>query len=121
MQRDLTEEQKKDVAKQAKAFEDQYAADSANLAALEGAGVDYAKVGDFKHAQPLLEKLTAAQPNDAEAWRLLVCTTVYTPSFAHLTSCKLLWQVASSCGTLCHALMHCKSLFLCTATCFLIA
>ena len=81
-QRALSEEQKEDVKRQAKVFEDQYAADSTNLEALEGAGVDYAKVGDFKHAQGLLEKLTAARPDEAEAWRLLVCTSVCTPSSA---------------------------------------
>ena len=69
---ELSADQKAQLKQQAQQFESQLAGNSANLEALEGAGVSYAQLGDFKRAEGLLNKLTLAKPEDAEAWRLLV-------------------------------------------------
>lgn len=39
----------------------------------QGAGVVFATLGEFKRAADALTTLTVVRPNDAEAWRLLVC------------------------------------------------
>ena len=71
--RELTADQKAQLKQQAQKYESQLASNSADLEALEGAGVSYAQLGDFKHAEALIAKLTSARPTDPEAWRLLVC------------------------------------------------
>ncbi len=70
--RELTAEQKAKLKQQAQQFESQLASNSQDVEALEGAGVSYAQLGDFKRAEGLLSKLTAAKAKDPEAWRLLV-------------------------------------------------
>ena len=71
--RELSADQKAQLKQQAQQFETQLASNSQDVEALEGAGVSYAQLGDFKRAEGLLSKLTTAKPQDAEAWRLLVC------------------------------------------------
>lgn len=71
--RELSADQKAQLKQQAQQFETQLASNSQDVEALEGAGVSYAQLGDFKRAEGLLSRLTAAKPQDAEAWRLLVC------------------------------------------------
>lgn len=71
--RELSADQKAQLKQQAQKYESQLASNSADVEALEGAGVSYAQLGDFKHAETLIAKLTSARPTDPEAWRLLVC------------------------------------------------
>ena len=71
--RELSADQKTQLKQQAQKYESQLASNSADLEALEGAGVSYAQLGDFKRAETLIAKLTSARPTDPEAWRLLVC------------------------------------------------
>ena len=71
--RELSADQKAQLKLQAQQFETQLASNSQDVDALEGAGVSYAQLGDFKHAEELLSRLTTKNPKDAEAWRLLVC------------------------------------------------
>lgn len=68
----MSAEQKAELQKQADKFQQQLSGNSGDVEALEGAGVTYAQLGDFKRAEGLLAKLTSAKPQDAEAWRLLV-------------------------------------------------
>lgn len=70
--RELSADQKAQLKEQAQKYESQLASNSADLEALEGAGVSYAQLGDFKRAETLIAKLTSARPTDPEAWRLLV-------------------------------------------------
>ncbi|KAL3154604.1 hypothetical protein ABBQ32_014054 [Trebouxia sp. C0010 RCD-2024] len=70
--RELSDDQKAQLKQQAQKYESQLASNAADLEALEGAGVSYAQLGDFKQAETLLAKLTGARPTDPEAWRLLV-------------------------------------------------
>lgn len=72
--RELSDDQKVQLKQQAQKYESQLASNAADLKALEGAGVSYAQLGDFKQAEKLLAKLTSARPTDPEAWRLLVIT-----------------------------------------------
>ena len=72
--RELSADQKAQLKQQAQQFDAQLASNSQDVEALEGAGVSYAQLGDFKRAESLLSKLTTAKPMDAEAWRLLVCS-----------------------------------------------
>lgn len=71
--RELSADQKAQLTQQAQKYESQLASNAADLEALEGAGVSYAQLGDFKRAETLIAKLTSARPSDPEAWRLLVC------------------------------------------------
>ena len=71
--RELSADQKTQLTQQAQKYESQLASNAADLEALEGAGVSYAQLGDFKRAETLIAKLTSARPTDPEAWRLLVC------------------------------------------------
>lgn len=71
--RELSADQKGQLKEQAQKYESQLASSGADLEALEGAGVSYAQLGDFKRAESLIAKLTSARPTDPEAWRLLVC------------------------------------------------
>jgi tetratricopeptide (TPR) repeat protein len=73
--RELSADQKAQLKQQAQQFETQLASNSQDVEALEGAGVSYAQLGDFKRAEALLSKLTSAKPKDPEAWRLLVWST----------------------------------------------
>ena len=70
--RELSADQKAQLTQQAQKYESQLASNAADLEALEGAGVSYAQLGNFKRAEALLSKLTNGRPKDAEAWRLLV-------------------------------------------------
>lgn len=70
--RELSADQKAQLKEQAQKYESQLASNGADLEALEGAGVSYAQLGDFKRAETLIAKLTSARPTDPEAWRLLV-------------------------------------------------
>ena len=70
--RELSADQKAQLKQQAQQFETQLASNSQDVEALEGAGVSYAQLGDFKRAEALLTKLTSAKPKDPEALRLLV-------------------------------------------------
>lgn len=72
--RELSDDQKAQLKQQAQKYESQLASNAADLEALEGAGVSYAQLGDFKQAETLLAKLTGARPTDPEAWRLLAET-----------------------------------------------
>lgn len=69
---ELSADQKAQLQRQAQDFEAELGSNAGDLDALEGAGVSYAQLGDFKRAEGLLAKLTNAKPDDAEAWRLLV-------------------------------------------------
>ena len=69
---ELTAELKAELQQQAEKFEGQISSNPGDLEALEGAGVTYAQLGDYKRAEGLLAKLTGAKFDDAEAWRLLV-------------------------------------------------
>ena len=69
---ELTAELKAELQQQAEKFEGQISSNPGDLEALEGAGVTYAQLGDYKRAEGLLAKLTSAKSDDAEAWRLLV-------------------------------------------------
>lgn len=71
--RELSADQRAQLKEQAQKYESQLASNGADLEALEGAGVSYAQLGDFKRAETLISKLTSARPTDPEAWRLLVC------------------------------------------------
>ena len=73
--RELSADQKAQLKQQAQQFETQLASNAQDVEALEGAGVSYAQLGDFKRAEALLSKLTSAKPKDPEAWRLLVWST----------------------------------------------
>ena len=73
--RELNADQKAQLKQQAQQFETQLASNTQDVEALEGAGVSYAQLGDFKRAEALLSKLTSAKPKDPEAWRLLVWST----------------------------------------------
>ncbi|WIA42438.1 hypothetical protein OEZ86_008435 [Tetradesmus obliquus] len=59
------------LARQAEGFEAKFAADPADLQSLEAAAVTYARMADYPRAADLLEQLTVAKPDDAEAWRVL--------------------------------------------------
>ncbi|KAL0056221.1 hypothetical protein WJX82_008908 [Trebouxia sp. C0006] len=72
--RELSADQKAQLKQQAQQFETQLASNAQDVEALEGAGVSYAQLGDFKRAEALLSKLTSAKPKDPEAWRLLAET-----------------------------------------------
>ena len=69
---ELSAEQKAELQQQAEKFEGQVSSHPDDLEALEGAGVTYAQLGDYRRAEALLAKLTSAKSDDAEAWRLLV-------------------------------------------------
>lgn len=75
---ELSTEQRAQLQKQAEQFEGQLSSSAGDVEALEGAGVSYAQLGEFKKAEGLLARLTAARPKDAEAWRLLVGTCLYS-------------------------------------------
>ena len=51
-------------------------ADPSDMAALEEEAVSYAQLLEYEKAADLLDKLVAARPKDAEAWRLLGETTL---------------------------------------------
>ncbi|WIA22004.1 hypothetical protein OEZ85_004358 [Tetradesmus obliquus] len=59
------------LARQAEGFEAKFVADPADLQSLEAAAVTYARMADYPRAADLLEQLTVAKPDDAEAWRVL--------------------------------------------------
>ncbi|KAF6263842.1 hypothetical protein COO60DRAFT_1698539 [Scenedesmus sp. NREL 46B-D3] len=59
------------LARQAEGYEAKFEADPADLQSLEAAAVTYARMADYPRAAELLEQLTAAKPDDAEAWRVL--------------------------------------------------
>eukprot|EP00879_Flechtneria_rotunda_P026328 GHRR01028068.1.p1 GENE.GHRR01028068.1~~GHRR01028068.1.p1 ORF type:complete len:444 (+),score=218.28 GHRR01028068.1:833-2164(+) len=59
------------LAKQAEGFKARLQQNPKDLQSLEAAAVTYARMQDFDDAADLLDKLTAARPDDVEAWRLL--------------------------------------------------
>lgn len=84
--RELSADERAQLKQQAQKFESQLASNAADLEALEGAGVTYAQLGDFKQAEALLAKLTSARPTDPDAWRLLV---IYLAPMSIVTSALL--------------------------------
>ncbi|GAQ86291.1 hypothetical protein KFL_002800210 [Klebsormidium nitens] len=68
---ELPKEEKERLQKQAESFEATLRQQPEDATALEGAGVSYAEMGEYKKAAEYLNTLVKARPSDVEALRLL--------------------------------------------------
>ncbi|XP_019198475.1 PREDICTED: uncharacterized protein LOC109192338 [Ipomoea nil] len=67
----ISEEEKANLQKSLKQFEDALATNPEDPTALEGAAVTLAELGDYTRASSLLENLAKKKPNDPDVFRLL--------------------------------------------------
>lgn len=70
----LGPEQQQELRDQLKEVSKKLESDANDVEALEAAAVLHARLGEFSDAERQLERLTAARPDDVEAWRVLAET-----------------------------------------------
>ena len=75
-ERKLGEEERRDLVRQTAALEANIQSGSASAGTLRQAAASYGALGEGQKASAALEKLTEVEPQDPEAWQLLVrCPT----------------------------------------------
>lgn len=67
----ISEEERENLQKRLRQFEETLTMSPEDPTALEGAAVTLAELGEYRRAATLLEKLTEKKPNDPDAFRLL--------------------------------------------------
>jgi predicted Zn-dependent protease len=85
-ERQLGEEERRDLQKQATGLEKDLQSGRADADTLKRAAATYTALGEGSKAASMLERLTEAQPSNPEAWQLLVscCNALSVLSFQTL-------------------------------------